>query len=871
MTERTIAVIDGNSLLHRAFHGLPPTMTAPDGRPTNAVFGFMTMLLKMVADLGPDGVVVAFDRGKPAFRTEALAQYKIQRPPTDPDLKTQFPMIKDLLAALAIPIVEVEGWEGDDILGTIAERGSKAGMRVLLVTGDKDALQLVDENVRVVSTKKGITDIVVYDSDAVVERYGVTPAQVADFLGLKGDTSDNIPGIPGVGEKTAAKLLQQYGSLDAVLEHADEIKGKLGENIRANVDAALASRVVATIRRDVPIEVDLEDVTWGRWDEPTALEALTALAFTSLIPRLRTARKAEAAPDAAAAAPAEGWRELSGSEAHEWLAGLPASAGSPVGIAAGAGDGTCLFGGEQVVAFACGGTVVTLSGDAAADAWGGVLEGCTVSAGDIKALAEAVCPQALSVPSAELDPARLFDCGIAGYLLASNRSSYDIVSLAAEHLGRTVEAGDIAAEARAAAELAPVLEPRLEEWGATRCFSEIEMPLVPVLMRMEQAGVGLDRQVLDALSVQTHAEIASLAAEIHELAGCEFTIDSPKQLGEVLFEKLGLPTQRKTKTGYSTDAGVLAALAPLHPIADKVVAYRELTKLTSTYIDALPRLLGEDGRIHTTFNQTVAATGRLSSSSPNLQNIPVRTELGRRIRAAFVPAQEGDLMVSADYSQIELRILAHLSGDPGLIDAFTSGADFHAATAARVFGVAPADVDPEMRRKAKAVNFGIVYGISAHGLGDSLGIGYAEAQATIDRYFAAYPRVREYLDETIAEAHKTGYAETMFGRRRPIPELRNSNYNLRSFGERTAMNHPMQGTAADLMKLAMIEVDRRLRAGGFRSRMVLQVHDELVFEVPTDELEELSSMARAAMAGVADLAVPLEVGIGAGVNWAEAK
>lgn len=871
MPERTIAVIDGNSLLHRAFHGLPPTMTAPDGRPTNAVFGFMTMLFKMVADLGPDGVVVAFDRGKPAFRTEALAQYKIHRPPTDPDLKAQFPMIKELLQALAIPIVEADGWEGDDILGTIAERGSKAGMRVLLVTGDKDALQLVDESVRVVSTKKGITDIVVYDHDAVVERYGVAPGQVADFLGLKGDTSDNIPGVPGVGEKTAAKLLQEYGSLDAVLEHADEIKGKLGENVRANVGAALASRVVATIRRDVPIDVDLGGVTWGSWDEATALEALTCLAFTSLIPRLRAARKTEDEPAVSIAASDDGWRELSGDTAVAWLRELAGAPVSRVGVAAGAGDGTCLFGDEQVVAFACDGTVATVSGSEAAGVWAAIIGGCVVSTGDVKALAGAIRPPGSAGPSLELDPARLFDCGIAGYLLASNRSSYEIVSLAAEHLARTVGAGDTVAEARAAAELAPVLEARLEEWGATRCFSEIEMPLVPVLMRMEAAGVGLDRHVLDALSTQTHAEIGSLAAEIHELAGCEFTIDSPKQLGQVLFEKLGLPTQRKTKTGYSTDAGVLAALAPLHPIADKVVAYRELTKLTSTYIDALPRLLGDDGRIHTTFNQTVAATGRLSSSSPNLQNIPVRTELGRRIRAAFVPAREGDLMVSADYSQIELRVLAHLSGDPGLIEAFTSGADFHAATAARVFGVAPADVDPEMRRKAKAVNFGIVYGISAHGLGDSLGIGYAEAQATIDRYFAAYPRVREYLDETIAEAHKTGYAETMFGRRRPIPELRSGNYNLRSFGERTAMNHPMQGTAADLMKLAMIEVDRRVRDGGFESRMVLQVHDELVFEVPAAELDRVSAMAREAMADVADLAVPLEVGIGVGMNWAEAK
>ena len=877
MPERTIAVIDGNSLMHRAFHGLPPSMTAPDGRPTNAVFGFMSMLFKMVADLAPDGVIVAFDRGKPAFRTEALAQYKIHRPPTDPDLKSQFPMIKELLGALAVPIVEADGWEGDDVLGTLAARGSAEGIRVLLVTGDKDALQLVDENVRVVSTKKGITDIVVYDRDGVIERYGVAPDQVADFLGLKGDTSDNIPGIPGVGEKTAAKLLQEYGTLDAVLKHAGEIKGKLGENIREHADAALASRVVATIRRDVPVDIDLASVEWGAWDDASALGALTDLAMTSLIPRIRSTRvpASEAAP--VAEQPTGAWRILADSEVPGWVEGLvTAPPDGFVGVAAGAGATECLFEEERAFALAHGGASAVLGGDPAGNAWDAMVLRCRVSAGDTKALIEGACPPGSRAHDAAgvtvgLDAARLFDCGIAAYLLAANRSDFGIASVAAEHLGRTLEPGDLAAEAQAAADLEPVLRDKLEQWGASRCFDEIEMPLVPVLVRMEEVGLGLDREVLDALSAETHASIEVLAHEIHELAGCEFTIDSPKQLGEVLFDKLQLPTQKKTKTGYSTDASVLAALAPLHPIAEKIVAYRELTKLTSTYIDALPRLLGEDGRLHTTFNQTVAATGRLSSSSPNLQNIPVRTELGRRIRAAFVPARAGDLMVGADYSQIELRILAHLSADEGLIEAFTSGADFHAATASRVFGVAPDAVDADMRRKAKAVNFGIVYGISAHGLGDSLGIGYAEAQATIDRYFAAYPRVREYLDTTIAEAHKTGYAETLYGRRRPIPELRSGNYNLRSFGERTAMNHPMQGTAADLMKLAMIEVDRRLRDERFESRMVLQVHDELVFEAPPAELERLSAMVREAMEDIAELRVPLEVSVGSGSDWAEAK
>jgi len=865
MPERTIAVIDGNSLMHRAFHALPPTMTAPDGRPTNAVFGFLSMLFKLMGDLAPDGVVVAFDRGMPAFRTEALAEYKVHRPPTDPDLRAQFPMVKQVLEALAVPIVEADGWEGDDILGTLAVRGAACEMRVLLVTGDKDALQLVNDYVQVVSTKKGITDIAIYDHDAVLERYGVTPGQVADFLGLKGDTSDNIPGVPGVGEKTAAKLLQEYGTLDAVLDNAGAIKGKLGENLRENVAGALASRVVATIRCDVPVEIDLQAVQWGQWDESRALGALTELSIASLIPRLRSSVMPAAAPTAAVQleTPAE-WSTLSGDQALVWAAALDAA--SFVGAAIGTGREASLFPEARMLALAQGGTVALMETDEAGALWTGPLARSRMSAGDTKALL-----RSMDIPQEASEPVHLFDCGIAAYLLASNRSDYGIAALAAAHLGRSIEPGDLSAEARAAAELAPVMTEALAEWNATTCFELIELPLVPVLARMEALGVGLDRGLLGDISVETHAQIEALAAEIHELAGREFTIDSPKQLGEVLFDTLGLPTQRKTKTGYSTDASVLASLAPLHPIAEKIIAYRELTKLTSTYVDALPRMLGDDGRLHTTFNQTVAATGRLSSSGPNLQNIPVRTELGRRIRAAFVPARAGDLMVGADYSQIELRILAHLSDDPGLIEAFTSGADFHAATAARIFGVEADAVDPEMRRKAKAVNFGIVYGISAHGLGESLGIGYGEAQATIDRYFAAYPRVRAYLDETVAEAHKTGYAETMFGRRRPIPELRSSNWNLRSFGERTAMNHPMQGTAADLMKLAMIEVDRRLRTEAFESRMLLQVHDELIFEAPPAELERLSAMVCEAMAGVVEMHVPLEVGVGSGPNWAAAK
>jgi DNA polymerase-1 len=887
---RTIAVVDGNSLIHRAFHALPPTMTAPDGRPTNAAFGFMSMLVKLIADMRPDGVIVAFDRGKPAFRIQALERYKVHRPPTADELKLQFPIVKQLLEAIRVPIVELEGWEGDDILGTLAKRGREAGIRVLLVTGDRDAFQLVGDGVSVVTTRKGITDIAVYGPDEVLERYGVTAAQVPDFLGLKGDTSDNIPGVPGVGEKTAAKLLQEYGSLDAVLEHAGEIKGKLGENLRENADEARASRIVATIECDVPIDLDIEQVEFGAFDQHEVAKAFGELRFTTLLDRVLALKRAPgegggaSAPGPepeAAALPAEEVVLISAAEEalasiREWTQAVDAWLGVSVGDTA----SDSLFGGEAEVAVARDGRVALVSGDAAQEALAALWAAGKLAAGDAKALLAEACPpdEARSCDEAALAvaPERLFDVAVAAYLLESARSSYDLSALSADYLGSPLSAfgeelPQSAVRAAATARLASELERRLDEDGSLPVMRDIEMPLVPVLARMERVGVGVDCDVLAGLSAQAATGIEALRGEIYQHADTEFSIDSPKQLAEVLFDRLGLPPQKRTKTGYSTDASVLAALAPAHPIAELIVSYRELTKLKSTYLDALPKMLGEDGRLHTSFNQTVAATGRLSSSNPNLQNIPVRTEYGRQIRAAFVPADAGDLIVSADYSQIELRILAHLSGDPGLIEAFTSGMDFHQATAARVFGVEPDAVEPGMRARAKAVNFGIVYGQSAHGLADSLKITHAEAQGMIDRYYAAYPRVREYLDETIAAAHRDGYATTMFGRKRRIPELASSNYNLRSFGERTAMNHPMQGSAADVMKLAMVEVDRRLRAEGFRSRMVLQVHDELVFESPAEEIDRLSAMAREAMAGVAELSVPLEVSVASGPNWAAAK
>jgi DNA polymerase I len=883
MTPHTIAAIDGNSLLHRAFHALPPTMTAPDGRPTNAAFGFISMLVKLVQEMHPDGVVVAFDRGKPAFRTEALACYKIHRPPTADELKAQFPMVKKLLVALGVPILEVDGWEGDDILGTLARMAEESGTRALLVTGDRDALQLVTDTVHVVSTRKGITDIVVYDPPAVLERYGVTPAQVVDYLGLKGDTSDNIPGVPGVGEKTAAKLIGEYGTLDAVLEAAPGIKGKLGENLQQHAEDARVSKTVATIRRDVPLDIDLAAVRWGGFDPSRVAEAFGELRFTSLLDRVFATDGIEHPTDA-------GGERASGPVDKEWFVieggaalarlGAWAAGNEWLGVALDDGTAESLFAVRRDLAVAHGDEVALLGGEQSGDAFSTLLGGARIAAGDVKALLHELCPPVsdgrcdLSFDAA--DPSRLFDCSLAAYLLESNRSAYSLDALGADYLGAplpepTEERGRAAIEARAAAALAPVFEERLAEDGSAECFERIEMPLVPVLARMERVGVGVDTSVLAGLAEETRGRIAELRSQIFAEADTEFNIDSPKQLGEILFDRLGLPRSKRTKTGYSTDASVLTALAADFPIAQMIMDYRELAKFTSTYIEALPRLIAEDGRLHTTFNQTVAATGRLSSSNPNLQNIPVRTEFGRRIRAAFVPAEPGHLMVGADYSQIELRILAHLSSDEGLIEAFTSGEDFHAATAARVFGVPVDAVTPGYRSRAKAVNFGIVYGQSAHGLADSLKIPRAEAQAMIDRYYAAYPRVRAYLDETVAEAHRTGVAVTMFGRKRRIPELKSNNFNLRSFGERTAMNHPMQGSAADIMKLAMIEVDRRLRSEELASRLVLQVHDELVFEAPSDEVEQLSAVAREAMSGVAKLAVPLEVDVSSGPDWAAAK
>lgn len=911
---RTFAVIDGNSLMHRAFHAVPPTMNAPDGRPTNAIFGFLNMFLKMIDAFDPDGVVVAFDKGKPRVRMEMLPQYKAQRPPMDPDLHAQFPMIKELLAALNVPILQSEGWEGDDILGTMARLGEQAGCDMLLVTGDRDMYQLVTEHVNVVSTRKGLSDVAIMTPESVDDLYhGITPALVPDFYGLKGDTSDNIPGVPGIGPKKASALIAQYGSLDEVIAHADEVKGKMGENLRAHIDDALLSRKVATIRTDAPVELDFEATSFPAFSADEVSAALGTLGITAMQNRFLALIGGEGG----AAATASTFEMPAVSRAAAGDAGALAAVASEVSRAIEAGEWIAavvdddkeegaLFGLTRTLWLATPKGLFALEegdGGAAAEVEGfnfahGVIAGVLarlfmegrVASPDTKALLHELSPidsseTELMDPLA-VDSTRIFDTVVAAYLLDSDRSEFDEVYLAdaylqmalpaargAEGAGEDAPAPAARTAALTLALVAP-LRDRMARENAANVFDGIEMPLVPVLAKMERAGMLVDPDRLRNLSEGLATQITEVERSIRDLAGDEtFNIGSPMQLSHVLFDVMGLPTKglKKTKRGYySTNAKVLSDLARDHEIVRLILDWREKSKIKSTYLDTLGPLRRGDGRVHTTYNQTITATGRLSSSDPNLQNIPTRSELGRTVKTAF-SAGEGSVFLAVDYSQIELRLLAHLSGDEHLVRAFNEGEDFHAETAARVFGVPVSEVTPDLRSRAKAVNFGIVYGQQAYGLSQSLHISMAEARDMIDRYYEAYPGVRTFLDNVVARAKQTGYAETMYGRRRHIPELKAKNSQLRGFGERTAMNHPMQGTAADIIKIAMARVSRRLEEEGFAAHMILQVHDELDFECPVDEVERLTAMVRDVMEHVVDLRVPLIAEASTGITWADAK
>ena len=871
---RRLFLLDGHSLAYRAFFALPPTLATSTGQVTNAVYGFTSMLIKLLTEERPELIVVAFDVGAPTVRLEMDATYKAGRPETPGEFRSQLGLIEEVLTALRIPVLRLEGGhEADDALGSLAVRAAEGGIEAVIVTADRDFFQLVGPRIRVMFNRRGISDIAMYDAAAVQERYGVPPARYLDYVALKGDTSDNIPGVPGVGEKTAAKLVQEYGSVEEIVAHVRDLKGRLRDNLAASVDRLGLNKELARIVTDLDLPIAPEDCVMGDWDTEEVRRLFASLEFRSLFDRLQDVARG--------AKPKVQVADLDLRQATESeLAGLLA-AGTPLGVRLLAQDhlpvGAGLSAGGAQAAYApLGGELGPLAGFLAgseAPKW----------AHDAKALERTVIDAGGTVEGIA------FDTMLAGYLLDPAAAEYPLRGLCERHLGADVlgEVEDetegqlfteepwraIAAEAAAVALLSPVMEEQVDSQGLRGLLEDVELPLASVLARMEALGVCLDVAYLDEMGESVRDRMATLKADIYRFAGEEFNLNSPPQLRKILYESLGLRPGKKTPKGeLSTDASVLEKLRDHHPIVDALLSWRELDKLNSTYLEALPRLVDpRDGRIHTSFNQAVAATGRLSSSNPNLQNIPVRSELGRQIRRAFVPGAPGQVLLVADYSQIELRILAHLSGDEGLREAFASGQDIHAATASRVFGLPLDQVDAESRRRAKAVNYGLAYGMNAWGLASRLDISPDEAQEFIDAYFSGFPGIKEYLDRQVGRATAEGFTETILGRRRYVPELQASNPRVRDLGRRQALNAPIQGSASDVFKVAMIAVDRALRGTpDLGCHMLLTVHDELVFEVGSDRIGAAADLVRERMEQAIELEVPLEADLGWGPDWAEA-
>lgn len=882
MSEK-IVLIDGHSILNRAFYGLPD-LTNSEGLHTNAVYGFLNILFRTLEEEQPQYLAVAFDVHAPTFRHQMYADYKGTRKPMPSELREQVPMLKEVLRAMDIELVEKAGYEADDILGTLAERCEKEGMEVTVVSGDRDILQLASDRImiRMPKTVRGKTTIENYHAKEVLERYQVEPKQIIELKALMGDTSDNIPGIPGVGEKTATKLIVEYGSIENAYVHVEEIRpNKAKESLKNNYDLAVMSKKLATIDTQAPVECDLEHAKIRNLYTEEAYEMFRRLDFKNLLGRFDSAavkeqdslfirvetdlEEAEALLKQAAVQPAVGL-ELLESTAHEIL-GLAVAWEKD---------------GEPEVCYIPASETMTVGflKEKTEELFAAVKKVCVM---DIKKLLKNV---------KNIRPEQVFDAGIAAYLLNPLKNTYTYDDLAKEYLQvylpsteeifDTAKLPDLAAVsdelagcyagnmAYAVYRVREIMEQRLEAEGMSRLYQEIEIPLAFTLADMEEAGIRVEAEELKAYGERLQVRIGELEEKIYQEAGETFNINSPKQLGVILFEKLQLPGGRKTKSGYSTAADVLEKLAPDHPIVSDILEYRQLAKLKSTYADGLSAFIGPDGRIHSTFNQTITATGRISSTEPNLQNIPVRMELGRLIRKVFLPA-DGCVFIDADYSQIELRVLAHMSGDEKLIAAYRQAEDIHRITASEVFHVPFDEVTPLQRRNAKAVNFGIVYGISSFGLSQDLSISRKEAQQYIEKYFETYPGIKGFLDGCVEQAKEQGYSVTMFGRRRPVPELKSSNFMQRSFGERVAMNAPIQGTAADIIKIAMIRVNERLKREQLRARLLLQVHDELLIEAPLEEVDQVQRILEEEMTHAADLKVKLEIDMHTGNSWYEAK
>jgi len=902
-----LLLLDGHSLAYRAFFALPPeNFSTTTGQPTNAVYGFTAMLINVLRDETPTHVAVAFDRGEPTFRHEQYVEYKANRRETPADFRSQLSLIFEVLDALGIARLSVPGYEADDIIATLAVQAVEAGMDVLIVTGDRDVLQLVSPHVTALMTRRGISEMTRFTPDAVVAKYGLTPAQYPDFAAIRGDPSDNLPNIPGVGEKTAAKWIADFGSLGELVDRVDEVKGKAGEKLREHLGDVLRNRQLTELAKDVPLESGPQDLLPAPWDREQIHQLFDTLEFQILRDRLYSTLPDGIAGNAAGQqAPAGGAQagfdvevtRPGPDEVAQWLdehgtgterAGLAVRGNwgrgtgtlSALAIAAADGAGAYL---EPVA--------LTEQDEAALAAW-------LADPQRPKALHDAKGPMhALAARGLELAGVTS-DTALAAYLALPGQRTFDLADLTLRYLRKELAGGgeetsgqlalDLEGEqtdeeaaiasatalvwqAKATAELAAALDADLDRRGATRLLHEVELPLVDVLARMERAGIAADTDHFAAMSATLGGEVKAAEQGAYALIGHEFNLGSPKQLQEILFNELGLPKTKRIKTGYTTDSEALTGLLAQtgHPVLEHLLRHRDVAKLKSI-VDSLIPMADEDGRIHTTYNQTIAATGRLSSTDPNLQNIPIRTEEGRRIRRGFIVGAAYECLLTADYSQIELRIMAHMSGDEALKEAFSSGHDFHAATASRVFGLPPEEITGDLRNRIKVMNYGLAYGLSAFGLSQGLRVTTDEARALMDGYFEQFGQVRDYLHEVVARARRDGYTETIMGRRRYLPDLTSDNRQRRDMAERMALNAPIQGSAADIIKVAMLEVDRALREADASSRMLLQVHDELVFEVAPGELEDLRALVGARMCGAFELSVPLEVSFGTGRSWEEA-